>query len=118
MAGSFNPNVGPPPALSVVRAGPFRGLTGGLAVTNTASGGNVFTSRCVVDTNTMFLLGRSSALSTVEDNGGPCPPDIGAGLKNESPATAGLSHEAGDHLAPAQGAHLAKSEPAIGAGRP
>ena len=44
VAGSFNPNVGPPPALSVVQSeGSFRGLTGGLAVTNTASGGNVFT---------------------------------------------------------------------------
>ena len=101
VAGSFNPNVGPPPALSVVQSeGSFRGLTGGLAVTNTASGGNVFT----------FTLRCGSAEHDVrpprDDHPGlcrgglgrgqrrPCPPDIGAGLKNESPATAGLSHEA------------------------
>jgi hypothetical protein len=43
VAGSFDPNAGPPTALSVFRSkGSFRGLTGKLAVTGTESG-NVFT---------------------------------------------------------------------------
>jgi hypothetical protein len=44
VAGSFNPNVGPPPALTVLRSeGSFRGLTGSLAVTDAGSGVNAFT---------------------------------------------------------------------------
>jgi hypothetical protein len=44
VAGSFDPNAGPPTALSVVRSkGSFRGLTGRLAVADTGSGGNAFT---------------------------------------------------------------------------
>src|SRR5262245_50115438 len=44
VAGSFDPNTGPPRALSVVQSkGSFRGLTGTLAVADTGSGGNAFT---------------------------------------------------------------------------
>ena len=44
VAGSFDPNAGPPPALSVYQGhGRFLGLTGRLAVTDMGSGNNAFT---------------------------------------------------------------------------